>query len=65
VDLIDNSRPRAIPVLLLALILAAAVTARGPDKNVPPSSGPWAACPHGEHRIKDGWLRWDRQWVCE
>jgi hypothetical protein len=41
------------------------VTARGPDKNVPPSSGPWAACPHGEHRIKDGWLRWDRQWVCE
>lgn len=63
-DLIDNRRRRAIGILAL-IIAMAVVAACGPDRSVPPSSGPWAACPHGEHRIKDGWLHWDRQWVCE
>jgi hypothetical protein len=55
------------PRIALAAAVLAALSAAGcgPDKSVPPSSGPWAACPHGEHRIKDGWLHWDRQWVCE
>jgi hypothetical protein len=51
--------------IVLALAVALGAAGCGPDRSVPPSSGPWAACPHGEHRIKDGWLRWDRQWVCE
>jgi hypothetical protein len=58
-----SSGRRLAAAIALAVVLGTA--ACGPDKSVPPSSGPWAACPHGEHRIKDGWLDWRHQWVCE
>lgn len=70
-DDIDNPRPdassvaRIIAILALALAIAAGTVACGPDRSVPPSSSPWAACPHGEHRIRDGWLPWGHQWACE
>lgn len=58
--------------ILAAVILAVAVvlsvagcTPPHRDATVPPSSSPWAACPHGDAgRIKDAWLRPPAWWVC-
>ena len=58
--------PARCKIASLAAVLALTlIAACGPDRSVPPSSGPGAPCPNGEHRIKDGWLDWSAQWVCQ
>lgn len=58
---------KRLALLIAAAAVAATVAGCTParDASVPPSSSPWAACPHGDAgRIQDKWLRPPDWWVC-